>query len=75
MNLVFSVKPWVVPAPLELQHAAEHTGQLCDLDLVITDCSEFHVTEPHPQRRFTNLSQAHKPRESRGMAAIQDAAE
>lgn len=54
--------------PPELQHAAEHTGQLCDLDLVITDCSECHVTEPHPhtlesnlKRRFTNLSQLTSP--------------
>lgn len=54
--------------PPERQHAAEHTGQLCDLDLVITDCSELHVTELHPhilesdlKRRFTNLSQLRSP--------------
>lgn len=28
--------------------AAEHTGQLCDLDLVITEYTEFQVAEPHP---------------------------
>lgn len=76
------MKPWVVPTALELQHAAEHTGQLCDLDLVITECSESHVTEPHPyilktnfKRRFTNLSQAPEPRECRQMVATLDAVE
>lgn len=55
--------------------AAEHTGQLCDLDLVITECAGFHVAEPHPHiletnpKRFTKLSQAHKPGEGRRKAA------
>lgn len=55
--------------------AAEHTGQLCDLDLVITECTEFRVAEPHPHiletnfKRFTKLSQAHKPGECKQKAA------
>lgn len=55
--------------------AAEHTGQLCELRLVIR-VTELHVTEPHPhileanlKRKLTNQSQARGPGELRHMAA------